>query len=72
MTAALMAEAKKNGWTVVSMRDDWKRVFPFDTMETNLSIDSRFSDQRPHLPRPRESCPMARCACRTPRYIDRR
>jgi hypothetical protein len=65
-----MAE-EKNGWTVVGMRDDWKRVFPFDTTETNLSIDSRFSDQRPH-PRPRESCPMARCACRTPRYIDRR
>ena len=25
---ALMAEAKKNGWTVVSMKDDWKTIFP--------------------------------------------
>jgi len=27
---ALMAEAKKNGWTVISMKNDWKIVFPFD------------------------------------------
>jgi hypothetical protein len=26
---ALMAEAKKNGWTVISMKNDWKVVFPF-------------------------------------------
>jgi hypothetical protein len=26
----LMAEAKKNGWTVVSMKHDWKAVFPFE------------------------------------------
>jgi hypothetical protein len=24
-------EARARGWTVVSMKDDWKRVFPFDT-----------------------------------------
>ena len=24
-------EAKARGWTVISMKDDWKRVFPFDT-----------------------------------------
>ena len=24
---ALLAEAKKSGWTVVSMKGDWKRVF---------------------------------------------
>jgi phosphoglycolate phosphatase-like HAD superfamily hydrolase len=24
-------EAKAKGWTVVSMKDDWKRVFPFET-----------------------------------------
>jgi phosphoglycolate phosphatase-like HAD superfamily hydrolase len=29
-TSALYDEAKKNGWTVISMRNDWKRVFPFD------------------------------------------
>ena len=25
---ALTAEAKTNGWTVISMKDDWKRMFP--------------------------------------------
>jgi len=23
-----MAEAKKNSWTVISMKDDWKTIFP--------------------------------------------
>jgi len=23
-----MAEAKKDGWTVISMKDDWKTIFP--------------------------------------------
>jgi len=27
---SLMAEANKSGWTVISMKDDWKKVFPFD------------------------------------------
>ena len=27
---ALYDEAKKNGWTVISMKNDWKRVFQFD------------------------------------------
>jgi hypothetical protein len=27
---ALDEQAKKNGWTVVSMKNDWKRVFPFE------------------------------------------
>jgi hypothetical protein len=27
---ALMAEAKKSGWTVISMKNDWKRIFPFE------------------------------------------
>jgi hypothetical protein len=26
----LLDEAKKNGWTVISMKNDWKRIFPFD------------------------------------------
>jgi len=26
----LMAEAKKNGWVVVSMKNDWKVIFPFE------------------------------------------
>ena len=27
---ALMAEAKKNAWTVISMKDDWKAIFAFE------------------------------------------
>jgi hypothetical protein len=27
---ALMAEANKSGWIVISMKDDWKRIFFFD------------------------------------------
>jgi hypothetical protein len=27
---ALMAEAKKSGWNVISMKDDWKRIFAFE------------------------------------------
>jgi hypothetical protein len=26
-TDALMAEAKKNGWAVISMKNDWKKIF---------------------------------------------
>jgi hypothetical protein len=29
-TPALYEQAKKDGWTVVSMKDDWKQVFAFD------------------------------------------
>jgi hypothetical protein len=28
---ALMAEAKKNRWTVISMKNDWKRIFAFES-----------------------------------------
>jgi len=27
---ALMLDAKKNGWIIVSMKDDWKHIFSFD------------------------------------------
>jgi len=27
---ALLAEANKNGWTVISMKKDWKTVFAFE------------------------------------------
>jgi phosphoglycolate phosphatase-like HAD superfamily hydrolase len=27
---ALMAEAKTNGWTVISMKNDWNRIFPWE------------------------------------------
>ena len=29
-TQALYDEAKKNGWTVISMKNDWKTIFPFE------------------------------------------
>jgi hypothetical protein len=29
-TQALYDEAKKKGWTVISMKNDWKRLFAFD------------------------------------------
>jgi hypothetical protein len=29
-TQALYDEAKKNGWTVISMKTDWKVIFPFE------------------------------------------
>jgi hypothetical protein len=25
-----MADAKKNGWTVISMKNDWKRIFAWE------------------------------------------
>jgi hypothetical protein len=28
---SLMAEANEKGWTVVSMRNDWKRIFPVES-----------------------------------------
>jgi hypothetical protein len=27
---ALLSEAKGNGWIVISMKDDWNRIFSFD------------------------------------------
>jgi phosphoglycolate phosphatase-like HAD superfamily hydrolase len=30
-TQALYDEAKKKGWTVISMKNDWKRIFAFET-----------------------------------------
>jgi hypothetical protein len=29
-TQALYDEAKKNGWTVISMKKDWKTIFAFE------------------------------------------
>jgi hypothetical protein len=29
-TQGLYDEAQKHGWVVISMKDDWKRLFPFD------------------------------------------
>jgi hypothetical protein len=27
---ALFEQAKKQGWTVISMKNDWKRIFAFE------------------------------------------
>jgi len=29
-TQAMYDEATKNGWTVISMKNDWKRIFAFE------------------------------------------
>ena len=29
-TQALYDEAKKNGWTVISMKNHWKKIFAFE------------------------------------------
>ena len=29
-TEALIDEAKQRGWSVISMKNDWKRIFSFD------------------------------------------
>jgi hypothetical protein len=29
-TQALYDEAKKNGWTLISMKNDWKKIFAFE------------------------------------------
>jgi hypothetical protein len=29
-TQALYEQAKKDGWTVISMKKDWKRIFAFE------------------------------------------
>jgi hypothetical protein len=30
VTRALYDEAKKKGWIVISMKNDWKRIFAFE------------------------------------------
>ena len=30
-TQALFDEATKNGWTVISMKNDWKAIFTFES-----------------------------------------
>ena len=30
-TQALYEEAKQKSWTVISMKDDWKRIFAFES-----------------------------------------
>jgi hypothetical protein len=37
-TSALYDEAKKGGWTVVSMKDDWRQVFPEPNPVTAIDV----------------------------------
>lgn len=37
---ALMTDAKMRGWVVISMKDDWKRIFPWDT-DTSEVLSAR-------------------------------
>jgi hypothetical protein len=30
MSRRLATKAKKRGWVVISMKDDWKRIFSFE------------------------------------------
>jgi hypothetical protein len=30
LTQALYDQAKKQGWTVISMKNDWKKIFAFE------------------------------------------
>ena len=32
---ALMAEAKQRGWSVISMKNDWRRIFSFDKLSND-------------------------------------
>jgi hypothetical protein len=38
---ALMAEAKENGWIVISMKNDWGVVFPWGKQGKEHSRDAR-------------------------------
>ena len=31
LTEEALAEAKQNAWTVISMKNDWKVIFPFES-----------------------------------------
>ena len=42
VTRALYDEAKKHGWVVVSMKNDWNRLFPFDKSAHLSSTRRRF------------------------------
>jgi len=37
-TPVLDEHAKQNGWTVVSMKDDWKQVFPFEITAIDILL----------------------------------
>ncbi len=34
-------EAKKKGWTVISMKNDWKKVFAFESLQAAIPARPR-------------------------------
>jgi hypothetical protein len=38
-TQAVYDEAQKSGWTVVSMKNDWKQVFPFEVTAIDILLE---------------------------------
>lgn len=43
-TQALYEEAKEKGWTIISIKSDWKRLFSFDTVEEVIPSPFRESE----------------------------
>jgi len=56
-TQALYDEAKKQGWVVISMKNDWKRVFafennPYTSSKSKETIRAQVVDSRRRAARP--------------------
>jgi hypothetical protein len=45
-TQALYDEAKKDGWNVISMKNDWKHVFVFDEFDGMVLFGSKRKQRR--------------------------
>ena len=58
-TQALYDEAKKNGWIVISMKNDWKVIFPF---ENQMSVPDSRKISAMHIALKSYCQPSARCA----------
>jgi hypothetical protein len=58
---ALMAEAKQSGWTVISMKNDWKRIFAFDQsalrIHTEVILRKYSKSRKPVKPVDRRDVP---------------
>ena len=44
-TQALYDEAKKQGWTIISMKNDWKRIFAFEPLKARTG-GAKQNDER--------------------------
>ncbi len=41
LTQALFDKAKQQGWTVVSVKSDWKRIFVWEQDEAVTSVEGK-------------------------------